>query len=95
MDGAKEIGLRIRQIRDRKGMSQKDLAKALRISSGYLSQMELGDRNIDATMLLGIAKELKTPVQDFYPDNPLPEKVCGKEIAKFEHAGHVLVIYED
>jgi transcriptional regulator with XRE-family HTH domain len=55
MDDAREIGLRIRKIRDRKGISQKDLAKTVRISAGYLSQMELGERNIDATMLLKIA----------------------------------------
>ncbi len=49
--------MRIRQIRERRGLMQKDLAKALRISSGYLSQMELGERNIDALLLYKIAKE--------------------------------------
>ena len=43
-----EIGKRIAALRKRKALSQEDLAKLLNISRPSLTQIELGNRNLDA-----------------------------------------------
>ena len=62
-----DIGQRIRLVRERRGMTQKELGREIRLSGGYVSQLELGDRNIDAKVLYSIAVALRVPVDHFYP----------------------------
>jgi transcriptional regulator with XRE-family HTH domain len=38
------LGARIRQLRDERGVTLKDMAKALHVSSAYLSALEHGRR---------------------------------------------------
>lgn len=75
-----EIGKRIAALRKRKGLSQEDLAKLLNISRPSLTQIELGNRNLDAfefrqlSLVLGFSMDaLMAPdfsVYDFSdPDN--------------------------
>lgn len=43
----KEIGQRISELRKKKGLSQEDLAKKVKISRSSLAQIELGNRSVD------------------------------------------------
>lgn len=38
------FGLRLRELRDKRGVSQKDMAAAIRVSAAYLSALEHGRR---------------------------------------------------
>jgi transcriptional regulator with XRE-family HTH domain len=46
------LGLKLRQMREERGVSLKDMAKALRVSSAYLSALEHGRRGKPTWMLL-------------------------------------------
>ncbi|MCQ2962341.1 MAG: helix-turn-helix domain-containing protein [archaeon] len=47
----KEIGNRLQELRESKGLSQSDLAKYLGISQPLLSQIESGNRNLNLSLL--------------------------------------------
>jgi transcriptional regulator with XRE-family HTH domain len=53
------VGHRIRVRRVDLTMSQEDLAEALGISQGYLSNLERGQRSLDVKLLERIAQALK------------------------------------
>ena len=46
------LGQKLRQMREERGLSLKDMAKALRVSSAYLSALEHGRRGKPTWMLL-------------------------------------------
>jgi len=46
------LGLKLRQLREERGVTLKDMAKALRVSSAYLSALEHGRRGKPTWMLL-------------------------------------------
>ena len=46
------LGLKLRQMRDERGVTLKDMAKALRVSSAYLSALEHGRRGKPTFTLL-------------------------------------------
>ena len=46
------LGLRLRQLREERGISLKQMAEALRVSSAYLSALEHGKRGKPTWMLL-------------------------------------------
>ena len=46
------LGQKLRQLREERGLSLKDMAKALRVSSAYLSALEHGRRGKPTWMLL-------------------------------------------
>lgn len=54
------MGKRIAQLREDKGMTQKQLADRAGISSTFLSEVENGKRNISMGKLVSIAEELET-----------------------------------
>ena len=47
----KEIGKRLQELRESKGLSQSDLANYLGISQPLLSQIESGNRNLNLSLL--------------------------------------------
>lgn len=56
------IGERIREIREKRGMTQEQLAKRAELSKGFLSDVENDKRNIGSQGLLRIANELGASV---------------------------------
>jgi len=46
------LGLKLRQLREERGVTLKDMARALRVSSAYLSALEHGRRGTPTWMLL-------------------------------------------
>lgn len=58
-DIGQRVGHRIRVRRVELKMSQEELANALDISQGYLSNLERGERALDVKLLARIAQALK------------------------------------
>jgi XRE family transcriptional regulator, fatty acid utilization regulator len=50
------VGAGIRRLRDSRTMTQADLARQLRISTAYLSQMETNQRPVSASVLYGLSQ---------------------------------------
>jgi len=68
-----EIGLRLRQARHAKGLTQSDLAQLIKISFQQIQKYENGSNRISATRLLHISKSLGVPVTYFYDDLGEPD----------------------
>ncbi len=60
--------MRLRQIRERKGLTQKALADKLHMSVPYLSNLERGKANVSLYTLRRLAKALKVKVADLVAD---------------------------
>ena len=60
-----EIGEKIRQIRIKKGLTQKDLAKRLYVSQSYIANYENGNRKPKIETLQRIAAALDVPIDTF------------------------------
>ena len=61
------VGARIRQIRERTGLSQEALAAEAGIDRSYMSGVERGRRNFSMLKLQALAKALRVPVRDILP----------------------------
>jgi len=72
-------GERIREIREKRGLTQDQLAKDADISKGFLSDVENNKRNIGSQGLLRIANELGASV-DYLLTGRIAENVENKQI---------------
>jgi len=54
----KDIGLKIRKLRDRKNMSQEELAFTAQLDRTYITGIENGKRNISVTTFCKLAEAL-------------------------------------
>lgn len=61
----KDIGRRIAQLRSLKGLTQAELAKVLSMSRSSLTQLELGNRKLDAVELSTIMQRFNLSADDF------------------------------
>src|SRR5271163_1971926 len=57
------VGNRVRELRARRGMTRKILARDSQVSERYLAQLESGEGNISILLLRQIAQALDTPVE--------------------------------
>ena len=64
----KELGRRIREARERRGLSQYDLADAIQRDQRAVSEYERGVRKIAATDLDVIAQALEVPLSYLYEE---------------------------
>jgi transcriptional regulator with XRE-family HTH domain len=60
-----KIGIRIAELRKRKGLSQEELARRIKISRPTLAQIELGNRGLDILELDRLSKVLEFSLDDF------------------------------
>jgi XRE family transcriptional regulator, aerobic/anaerobic benzoate catabolism transcriptional regulator len=58
-----QIGKRVRELRARRGMTRKILARDSQVSERYLAQLESGEGNVSILLLRQIAQALDTPVE--------------------------------
>ncbi len=65
----KQIGQRITELRKRKGFSQEDLAKSVKISRPSLAQIELGNRSVNILELQRLSMILSFSLDDFVSEN--------------------------
>ena len=61
------VGELIRQNREKKGISQSELAKRLGITRSFMSKLEKEQRTISTDALIKISDILDYPIEDFYP----------------------------
>jgi len=73
------VGDRIRELREKRKMTQEQLAKAADISKGFLSDVENNNRNISSQGLLKIANSLGASV-DYLLRGEMKETVAREPI---------------
>ena len=67
------LAQRIAEIREEKGLKQTDLAKRLKVSQQFISQIETGrEKNLTLETLLKIAKSLGRDVRISFPKSSGP-----------------------
>jgi transcriptional regulator with XRE-family HTH domain len=66
MDTKKLIGMRIKEIRRGKGLSQEQLAEKADINSKYLSRMERGTENPTLDMFIKLANALEVEMWEMF-----------------------------
>lgn len=73
----KTLGEQIRELREQKDISLRELAKKLGVSPAFLSDIELGRRYPSNEVLAKIAKELSTTVESLkqYDTRPPVEEL--------------------
>lgn len=64
------IGSGIRRLRDSQGMTQAELARKLRISTAYLSQMETNQRPVSASVLFGLGRLFGAAANELVSEDP-------------------------
>ncbi|MEL6700620.1 MAG: helix-turn-helix transcriptional regulator, partial [Pseudomonadota bacterium] len=60
-------GAKLRELRGRLNLTQKDFAARLGVSLPYLNQMENNNRPVSATVVLGLAREFGFDVTELTP----------------------------
>ena len=63
------IGLRIKHARNKKKMTQEQLADALGTSREHLSRAEAGERGVSLELLIAISNTLNAPISELLADN--------------------------
>ncbi len=71
----KEIGTRIRKLRESKDYTQDNMAAELEITAGAYAKIERGETDPSATRLMKIAEILEVDVTIFFKDNLQPAKL--------------------
>jgi transcriptional regulator with XRE-family HTH domain len=91
----KDIGARIRQIREQRGLKAKDVASAAEITPSLLSQVERGISNASINTLRAIARALDVPIVTFFEDTSrTTEYVVRKDARATLRLAGSLVEYE-
>lgn len=86
----KAIGRRLRELRDKRGYSAREVAKKIGLNHRYLWQLEEGREAFRTLLLLELARALEVPPVYFFvddPDIPLPrlaEKLAKRGFAPTE-----------
>ncbi len=73
----KKLGERIRELREKKDLSLRDLAKRLEVSAAFVSDIELGRRYPSEKVLSKMASILDTSVEDLqiYDSRPPVDEI--------------------
>jgi transcriptional regulator with XRE-family HTH domain len=61
-----QLGKKIRQIREDKGLSQEDLADLAELDRTYIGGVERGERNVTILSLQKICNALKINIKDLF-----------------------------
>src|SRR5271163_2837719 len=60
------LGLRVRELRSRRGMTRKMVAQESDVSERHLAQLELGDGNVSIVLLRRIASALNVSLAELF-----------------------------
>src|SRR5437588_12759784 len=82
----KTLGERIRELREQRDFSVRELAKKLKVSAPFLSDVELGRRHPSEDVLERLASELKTSLDELKKFDARPPVQELKQIAANEPA---------
>ena len=69
MTEAVKLGAKIRTLRRRQGITQKQLAEALGVSPSYVNLIEHNRRPVTATLLIKLAQQFEVDLQEFASDH--------------------------
>jgi len=69
MDIKLTIGQRIKKLREKNGMSQKDLAYTADLDRSYIASIENGQRNVSIINIKKIATALNISLKEFFNDD--------------------------
>jgi transcriptional regulator with XRE-family HTH domain len=76
----KYIKAKIKEARERSGLTQTELASKLGRTQAYFSKLESGELVVSIVELLGIAQFTNTPIQNFLPiQDANKEDLTGQE----------------
>jgi transcriptional regulator with XRE-family HTH domain len=64
-----KIGQRIKSLREKAEMSQKDLAYTADLDRSYIASIENGQRNVSIVNVEKIANALNVTLKEFFNDN--------------------------
>src|ERR1700723_2620061 len=74
-DFLRALGVRVRELRSRRGMTRKMMAQEADVSERHLAQLELGDGNVSIVLLRRIATALNVSLENlFAPNVPVPDE---------------------
>lgn len=82
----KTLGERIRELREERDLSVRELAKRLKVSAAFLSDVELGRRHPSDEVLERLATELRTKAEDLKKYDARPPVQELKRIAATDPA---------
>ncbi len=68
VDVKQKIGQRIKELREKKEMSQKDLSYAADLDRSYIASIENGQRNVSIVNIEKIATALNVTIKEFFND---------------------------
>ena len=64
-----DVGKRIKQLRELKGLSINRLANMAGVSQSYLRDIELGNKNTTVAFLSLLCEQLEIPLYDFFKED--------------------------
>ncbi len=76
--GRERLGVRIRRLREERGLTQRALAQAMGISPSYVNQLESNQRPVTAAVLLKLADALGVDLAEFSAG---PGRAAGRSAA--------------
>jgi len=79
------IGVRIREAREERGLTQRGLAQRIKRRQATISDFERGHMQPDATTLVVLAEELHKPIAYFFPP-PWGQRVTRGDLTYQEQA---------
>jgi XRE family aerobic/anaerobic benzoate catabolism transcriptional regulator len=71
-DFLRAMGKRVREARERRGMSRRAASEAAEVSERYLAQLEAGEGNASVVLLRRVAASLGVPMTDLVGNNETP-----------------------
>lgn len=69
MDIKLKIGQRIKELREKAEMSQKDLAYTADLDRSYIASIENGQRNVSIVNIEKVANALNVTLKEFFNNN--------------------------
>ncbi len=82
MNKKKLMGLRIKELRKRKGLSQEEVAEKAETSPNYVSRMERGTENPTLDMLIKISEALEVDMWELFDFKHQENAKALKEILR-------------
>ena len=64
----KNLGIRMRQLRDNAGLSQEKLAELAEVHRTYISTIERGQQNISLTVVIRLADVLQVRLEELFAE---------------------------
>lgn len=77
-----EIGKKIVELRERKGLSQRELARRIDLNPSVMNRIETGERPLRADELKKVSDVLGVNADEILGSNPKPLTKDAKDIAK-------------